>query len=651
MKKSLNRSGQYQPASSFNTLDAKALENGIRISKSVASRESGVLLPNPGRSTLSIPDSSIRRSSFVPSLRKDELSCIDKLIKSNCSENMSRFFVRNSVAESARALSQSTNIMLVTGSVTNVHAIQANGPVGAVALGHALNELGKVITYMTDQSTIGVVRAVLSKLSSKASQYSRILTSNFQTDSDSAFEESAELLRRYEIDAVVSIGVNKKDVNQPTGTDEEEEFNQLDALVEQAKRSVEITTVTVCDDIDQIGVGDAGSYSIVAPTVNAGSEAVAAVMLAEAGQVEKFHTTKQQSAMLEKAVSEGAVDCLATPVDIEKMSISSKHGDVLELIRKLVSTEILPGYIAPKTPTDDKPFVIGAFDSSNGGIIAAKSLAGFLQYRSNHFFQITIVADHGHAPYGDKDRNTLITLVGNGLKTAEENDVDVIAMACNTACTAFPEAKKDISVPVIDLIEVTATAIASCGGLKPCAFSTMATEKSLVYQQKVRELSEKNSGTNFSFSIIGVPEWASLVNEGKYLSESSQEDKVAVEKAVLEYVGQVPKDATSLWLCCTHYPALLPYIKRAMDAQGLRHIRIIDPMEYQAEAIIQQLNKLPNRESNSNSTAKTILITTAKPNSDLNLVAKGIIGSSPTMQYVEDFGSISSAEDISSAST
>src|SRR5205823_2531027 len=57
----------------------------------------------------------------------------------------------------------------------------------------------------------------------------------------------------------------------------------------------------------------------------------------------------------------------------------------------------------------------------------------------------------------------------------------------------------------------------------------------------------------------------------------------------------IPLNSTSVWLCCTHYPALIKLIKDALDKRlqdaGLpvNSIPIIDPLFAQAEQTIRFL--------------------------------------------------------------
>jgi glutamate racemase len=64
---------------------------------------------------------------------------------------------------------------------------------------------------------------------------------------------------------------------------------------------------------------------------------------------------------------------------------------------------------------------------------------------------------------------------------------------------------------------------------------------------------------------------------------------------IFRYVDQIPLNATSVWLCCTHFPILRELIRKVLNERLLAHglaadsIPIIDPIEFQAEATIEVL--------------------------------------------------------------
>jgi glutamate racemase len=162
---------------------------------------------------------------------------------------------------------------------------------------------------------------------------------------------------------------------------------------------------------------------------------------------------------------------------------------------------------------------------------------------------------------------------------------------------------------VLDLIDVTAKAMAEHGGKHPVLLATPATVEARTYERK---LNEASGGKVSLLRSIGAKSWAPLINNLDHLSTKPKDER-QVAKEVREFVDQVPREATSVWLCCTHYPALKSQIEEQMAKRGLGHIPVVDPMEYQADSIIEFMKD--SRSSNQNSHPdlnRPLVLTTGK---------------------------------------
>jgi glutamate racemase len=259
-----------------------------------------------------------------------------------------------------------------------------------------------------------------------------------------------------------------------------------------------------------------------------------------------------------------------------------------ELIRAVGQSEAGPNAKAKQTP-----YLVAAFDSSNGGIIAARNsvdaMRSALREKGiDRDVRFLIVADHDNAPYGNKKPEPLRLLVTAGLTASALFRPDAIMMACNTACTALPDAERamrlsehDVPMPVIHLIDVTVDAIVEHGGPRPAVLSTVATYESTAYQSRL-----ENAGCR-DHVALGCDGWADIVNAGSHTSEEPLV-KDSVRKSVAERIEDLRREApdlSSVWLCCTHFPALKPHIEAELALQFPgREIPVIDPMEYQARA-------------------------------------------------------------------
>ena len=280
---------------------------------------------------------------------------------------------------------------------------------------------------------------------------------------------------------------------------------------------------------------------------------------------------------------------------------------------------------------DKGAFRVALFDSGNGGLAAAKVVSSWLDKITEGQAQLVILGDHGNQPYGPKTREEIIALVHESGRAAAKLTPDLLAFACNTACIALVDAEeKKIPLPgdgtpTLNLIDNTARAISAnprIFGRAPVILSTQATKESALYQQLIPKYSSgqtqpisigaSDAPTRSPEGALWKRDLATLVNE---LAHRNQERTPEVQSAVQHYVRQVPAEATSLVFCCTHYPELEPVFRREMDAEGLRHIPLFDPMEYQAMSIAERLaeQKTSPNEKSASKRGPHAVISTAQP--------------------------------------
>ena len=88
----------------------------------------------------------------------------------------------------------------------------------------------------------------------------------------------------------------------------------------------------------------------------------------------------------------------------------------------------------------------------------------------------------------------------------------------------------------------------------------------------------------------------------------------------------MPTDATSVWLTCTHYPALRSYIEGALAERGM-NIKVIDPMRYQAEATAAALGirTVSQRPPNFQRSRPPVVITSGNP-AEVLASARAVLG-------------------------
>ena len=553
--------------------------------------------------------------------------------------------------ETARALAPDhiKKVILLTGFSVGAHPEtglpmpETDGPPGTAALAHALQQVGKTVIIVTDKPNEAPTRAALAVPSEASAKFTRFV--NFDHKQADAEGPAKQLLDEHKPDFVGAIELPGRNElgyrSNMRGIAIDDVNGAVDEVLIQAHKSG-IPTFGIGDGGNEAGMGGRpniplaknGKPMAAVPTAkhqitswnsNLGAEALGAAVLQLHGKLDKLHTPEQQRAMIEASMAAGAVDGVTRGAKVDEAidgQISgvdgfspSTHGKMLALLHAITKTELpVDGMLARKAPAARDPFLISAFDSSNGGLIATKNLAGYLQYRSPHNARFAVVVDHHNAPYGRfSEFNTggpnevpkfttddatpqelerrgtahpeLITLVGNGLRASEEMGVDVIAMACNTACTTFPPALKQVkNIEVLNLIEVTADEIVKQGGARPTVLATPATINSMAYLKAINESAAKLGNNDERMTTtIGAPNWAPYINKFDEMYNKPETRAVMMDD-IKSIVDQIPSNATSVWLCCTHYPAYKPFIENVLKARGI-DIPVIDPMSVQAHAL------------------------------------------------------------------
>ncbi|WPB55963.1 glutamate cyclase domain-containing protein [Xylophilus sp. GOD-11R] len=503
-------------------------------------------------------------------------------------------------------LLHNSRCVMLTGQY-NVAAGKAetDGPIGVAVLAYVLNRLGRETTIVTDGLNEPIFRRALAALSPEAAFGMRVVTMDKR--GPQAAERATWLLHDRRIDTVIASETparNEEGVKRNMRGVVINGFNSdLDELLLQANRMQHVTSIGVGDGGNEAGMGGlsgiplARDGSVMASAVkadipvtswnsNLGAITIAALLAHKAGRLDLMPTPAQFHALMHEAMAAGAIDGVSRSgspsagAGVDGVSLSTHTEIYADLLRHLQAAEqVAPTQAGQARSPDAARHMVGFFDSSDGGMIAVANLQKYLRQRFPHLdIQFVGMLDHQNAPYGTKTDAELIAMTNQGLMRLRDLSINEIAMACNTACLNLKFATGGVKVPVLDLIQVSADAIVAQGGPRPCGLSTMATAKSTRYPDTVRE----KGGP--ALRMVGCPDLATLVNEGAHQSLDPAVQQ-RLDKAVRSYVQQVPKDATSVFMLCTHYPALAPQIRRAMDQCGLSQVPLIDPMEYQAEKI------------------------------------------------------------------
>ncbi len=184
---------------------------------------------------------------------------------------------------------------------------------------------------------------------------------------------------------------------------------------------------------------------------------------------------------------------------------------------------------------------------------------------------VVYLADQAHVPYGDRSEDELVRLLEGNVALLEDEGVDAIVMGCNTSCAvAAKRGWPAANVPILDLIEAAAAAVASSGARRVGVLATSATAKSGAYGAAIRR-----AVPGADVLEVAAPKLVPLVERGL---RDGPEVRAAIAEARAAFAA--PLDV--LVLACTHYPLLEDAIGAAFGPS----VRLIDPALAQAERAI-----------------------------------------------------------------
>ena len=178
--------------------------------------------------------------------------------------------------------------------------------------------------------------------------------------------------------------------------------------------------------------------------------------------------------------------------------------------------------------------------------------------------RLLYVADLAWFPYGPRP---LAEVRRRALEIVEhlvQRDTKLVVIACNSAsAAALNAARERFDIPVVGVISPGAVAAAAATRIgRVAVLSTQATLESNEY---VHAIKEANPGV----VVLGraAPELVDIVESGEADSDRADDSLRTVLEEVFAW------GADTLVLGCTHYPLLLPSLRRVI---GMRDITVID---------------------------------------------------------------------------
>lgn len=206
------------------------------------------------------------------------------------------------------------------------------------------------------------------------------------------------------------------------------------------------------------------------------------------------------------------------------------------------------------TPNAGRPrdAAIGVFDSGLGGLTVVRELLRHLPGE-----RVVYVGDTAHVPYGGRPLDEIKSFaVGISRFLIEREHCKAVVMACNISSAVARDAVQNLfpNRPVLGVILPGAQA--ALRAANNGSIAVLTTEGTLRSGAYVRVLNEASPET--PVTTIACPAFVPLV-------EAEQQESLQAQHAARDYLqkARAPHNARVVILGCTHYPFLLPTLRKA----------------------------------------------------------------------------------------
>ncbi len=216
--------------------------------------------------------------------------------------------------------------------------------------------------------------------------------------------------------------------------------------------------------------------------------------------------------------------------------------------------------------TNNNP--IGLFDSGIGGTSIWKEIHQLLPNENTIY-----LADSKNAPYGQKTKEEIIHLSCKNTEFLLEQNCKLIVVACNTATTnAIKELRTKYKVPFIGIEPAIKPAALHSKTQKIGILATKGTLNSELFYKNVEQFQDIQILEQIGYGLV------ELIENGQINSKEMNE-------LLQKYLSpMVQSNIDYLVLGCSHYPYLIPQIKKILP----QNITIIDS----GEAVAKQTKKI-----------------------------------------------------------
>src|SRR5690606_18276890 len=218
---------------------------------------------------------------------------------------------------------------------------------------------------------------------------------------------------------------------------------------------------------------------------------------------------------------------------------------------------------------DTRP--IGLFDSGIGGTTIWHAIHKLLPYENTIF-----LGDSINAQYGQRSKEEIIHLSKKNTEWLLQQNAKIIIVACNTATTdAASELRNTYNIPIIGLEPAIKPAALNTKTGKVGVLATQGTLKSKKYTEAQTLYPNVEFINQIGYGIV------QLIENGDLYSAE-------LEGLLKSYLtSMIEQNIDHLVLGCTHYPYLLPVLKKFLPST----LKVIDSSEAVAKRTLKILDE------------------------------------------------------------
>lgn len=229
---------------------------------------------------------------------------------------------------------------------------------------------------------------------------------------------------------------------------------------------------------------------------------------------------------------------------------------------------------------------IGVFDSGYGGLTILSKIREALPE-----YDYIYLGDNARTPYGSRSFEVVYEFTLQAVTKLFEMGCHLVILACNTASAKALRSiqindlpKLDANRRVLGVIRPTVECIGEITQSRHVGvLATAGTIRSNSYPLEIHKLFP-----NIKVSGVSCPLWVPLVEN----NESNNEGTDYFVKKYIDELLKKDKDIDTVILGCTHYPLLLPKIRKYIP----ENIRIISQGELVAASLKDYLQRHPEME-------------------------------------------------------